>query len=392
MYDMNEKEKLFCACTKLGDFMYCVSLLEGALMRMDLNNGQLSLLGDICRFGGMRWSGGVSCIFSNGKIFLLDNKCRKIIEYNIGDDSSKQIKWDARCFTDKMPNYLVGINYGERIFIFPRYDNILYIFNSNKGAFEESIRLSSQEMTVNTSSDETIPQETFSRIVRRGDEVWLFTRKSVVICFSLSKKNIIRELRLPDCIDGCEDVILSNNICYILDINSNIYAWDRYSGFVKSIIKFNRTEHYYHRIVVTKKNMWILPGWGKEIEILDLTTNKLKTYDRYPVDFKYVMLYTIQSKYNEYTEDEKYFYFAMSTSNYMLVICKETGREQWIHPVAPTIDNRMQFILKTRHFIFESKRFNLNKFLDLFFLHKKNKSIKTNYVDIGSAILDEILH
>ena len=179
--------------------------------------------------------------------------------------------------------------------------------------------------------------------------MWIFTEKErVVIDYDITLERFERYL-LPESIKTCVWAEYKDNLFYILTKEGKLYKWLKNEEMGEEIYDFGLEKKYpyFNLFVIAGGSLWLLPGTGGEISVIDLENRTEKIYDNYPNGFKYFAPETWSKYFTKY-EDEKYYYFSMHSGNYILSIDKTDGQEKWIQPQKIEQEKRADFYLRNK--------------------------------------------
>lgn len=345
---------LFPACTVYKNKMYYVTHGERALKSVDLETGVVKYIDSPKGYDLTEWRGIGRLILREDVLYLFEENGMRMLEYSL-------LKNTARCFKIDCDQYLFDVIaaaefYEDKIYIFPSFANRLVRIDLKSGQVESRERLCPDEKYIVDLEDRIIldekndmPMKLFVCGCRIGDLLWIFSKKYVVR-YDLSTE-LFQKYILSDMINMCIYAVWKNEMFYILSIDGSIYTWEPKSNeteiiYVNTVVS---TCLYFSEIVVTEKNIWMIPCFGDDIYIIDLETKKRTIYDLYPEEFKY---YEIEgrSKYSGHFEDDKKCYFAMHSSNYILIINKTDGKAEWLKPQQPTWEEKVGYCRKNQVF------------------------------------------
>ena len=160
---------------------------------------------------------------------------------------------------------------------------------------------------------------------------------------------------------------------YILDIHGDVYQWDSNQNILIEIFDNEEKGNLFkfEKVVAAGKKVWILPSLGEDIFVFDKDKEEVEKYIDYPKDFKYEMP-DDRGKYVSYCEDDSYYYFSLSSGNFILSIGKENGKETWILPKWPSEDKRQEILFKRNYPIVPEELYGLSGYLALM----KSKNIE----------------
>ena len=251
--------------------------------------------------------------------------------------------FSIECHGKDWENYAAFVCYKNYLYIIPRYIDKLVKVEIETGKVSNQKKLFGTNFWCSCQSENII---------------WLFTRRSnftiALNTEDTSWKKYDFSLEIKDCVHA----IKYNEHLYILSSEGTIYRWNTESKVIEVFAECNskkRNKDSYSRIVVTESRLYLLPALESSIVCINMITKKTEKYKGYPVDFRYCGI-EHWSKYYGYCENEKYIYFAMRSSNYILSINKIDGKEQWIKPHLPTYkEYRKKYIMHNKRLISEKE-------------------------------------
>lgn len=384
---------LFPACTvSRNGIMYYVTHIEHAIKELDLNNLKTRYIDNPEKYVSAESNGIDKIVIHNNNLYLFEQSGKWILEYSISNKTSRF--FDLRYSMHNMhncDNWAICTVYKDILYVFPCYANNLIKIDLKKGILEIEKELypdmdyeymQEKGSIVSKGIEIDIPYKLYSCGCQFEDEVWIFTeRKNIVL-----KYNLLTETRrlylLPERIDGCTYAAWKEGLFYILSIDGNVYCWNPEGGETEILFdgKKRYPFPYFGKIAVTDISIWLMPCFGENILVIDRKNGKEKTYTRYPENFIYCEE-PYMSKYFGNFEDDKNYYFAMHCANYILIIEKESGKEKWIQPIEPDLNEKINYYLGCNLQKYEESDFGLKGFLLLLNQsrwiseHKKNKKV-----------------
>lgn len=343
---------LFPACTVYKNKMYYVTHGEMALKSVNLKTGVVEYIDNPKGYDLTEWKGIGKLILRADVLYLFEENGVRMLEYSL-------LKKTARCFKIDCDQYLFDVIaaaefYEDKIYIFPSFANKLIRIDLGSGQVESREGLCPDEKYIVDIEDTIIldekndmPMKLFVCGCRIEDWLWIFSKK-YVIRYDLSTE-LFQKYILSDMINMCIYAVWKNEMFYILSIDGSIYTWDPRSDVVETIYTniIKSTCLYFSKIVVTEKKIWMIPCFGDDIYIIDLKTKKCTIYDLYPEDFIYYEIES-RSKYFGHFEDDEKCYFAMNSSNHILIINKMDGEAEWLKPQQPAWEEIVEYCRKNQ--------------------------------------------
>lgn len=312
------REYLFSNCAIENNNLYFFLSHSGIPAKFELAQGQISIL----NFNSSLTLGKGDCIDQitayNGRIYALRNQGDALLIYDMNINECIDIGID--CNKKPWGNFIDMFVYHSKLYIFERYKKSVLTLDCDDNKIKTRVYgfANKQEFICG------------SRIL---DRMWLFPKQGNIIgCYNLIS-HMYEEFSAG--FEFCNVIDCTNfeNEIYILDRNGCIYCWDADDRML-SLCFSELSLELMGRIVVTNQNIILLPSVGSEIKIYDKQIKVLRTYDQYPVGFKYEAN-PEWSKYHGRCEDENNIYFAMRSANHLLIIEKESGELSWVIPQLP---------------------------------------------------------
>lgn len=350
---------LFSNCTKVNNKLFFIEIQSGLPAMMDPDSGNVVYCdvmdgfmietGDVVDF--------IDCY--KNKIYILETSGVNLI---IMDYEEKQCQYlELNCAQHGWGNFAAFERYESFYYIFPKYGNKIFALNTN-----------SNEITELSNCLDSLDE--IQCTCRVKNQVWILPKSANrMYVFDLMTQNT-KCFQLKGTLENCVDAICVGTDIYILSQFGLIYKWDINNENWNKITALE-TEHdeneSMHRIVYAANQLILFPALGKDIKILDLSTNETKVYHDYPPDHLYQEMGW--SKYHRICEDNEYYYFAMRQGNYLLKICKNNGSLLWIKPQLPTneekiniqklmIEQKVKFHHAAKGFIYEGKGIGMDIF------------------------------
>lgn len=259
------------------------------------------------------------------KAYALDSKRGSLVIFDLENYKCRYIP--LNCSPKSWMNFAALERYGSSYYIFPRHENKLLIFNTEKNQIIE-------ERNYINYCDE------IQCICRVKDEVWILPKDMAgIYCYHLS--NGEKEVyRLEGKIEDCVHAFFDGEFIFFLNKYGVIYRWDIEKKNIQKITVFE-TEHNdkeaMSRIICAGGKLILLPAGGRDIKILNLLTKKTEIYADYPKDFCFQ---PDKYKFYGYCENELYYFFAQCFGNYFLKIEKSSGQLVWIKPTINLLGKR----------------------------------------------------
>lgn len=365
-----------CVISEQG-IIYYVTQKEHALKELNMDSQKVKYIDNPKGYEPAEWTGVDRLLLDNNKLFLFEQNGSRLLEYSLTERTCRY--FDLNCNIWSCDNWSKCVIARNKVFAFSSFANkVVKVDLSNGDIKIEKIHHSisylfyqEKERYIYDNSEIEIPCKLFSCGCQVNKEVWIFTeRKGIVLKYDLFREESI-VYSLPKSINGCMHVIWIKGLFYILSIDGKVFSWDLQKNKAKLLFngKIKFPYAYFGKIAVTNKNIWILPCFGKDIYVMNLKSNVEELYSTYPKDFCYD-IDPSKSKFYGYTEDSKNYYFAMHSANYILIINKESGKEIWVKPKEPTLDEKIDHYIKASVDNFQELDFGID---GLFLIAKMNK-------------------
>lgn len=371
---MNHVKTLFPACVTNGKGkMYYVTHIEHAIKELDLEKLKVRYIENPEDYVPIEWTGVDKLIIKNDNLYLFEQNGKRLLEYSLLKKTCRY--FDLRYDMYNCGNWSICTIYNNVIFAFPSFMNKVIKINLVSGEIEDKEELCSninyifgQEKSrfISKNIEIDMLHKLYSCGCQVRNDIWLFAeRKGFVLKYELLTENCIQYL-LPTNINGCIHAIWKRETFYILSAEGNLYSWNFRDE--KTEMLFNSKNKYQYpyfgKIAVTDSNVWMIPAFGDEICIVDLKEGKNIVYSAYPEDFNYYED-PYMSKFYDYSEDEKNYYFAMHCANYILIIEKTSGKEKWVRPIEPDLSEKIKYYKTLNLQEYEEGEFGINGFFML---------------------------
>lgn len=382
---------LFPACTVKDNKLFCVTDVEHIFERIDIKSGQVEYIDDPEGYNPSKWSGTDAILLHEDIVYLVEQNGEHILKYSLVSHSCQYI--DVMC-NDYICTNFAGITiYAGQMYMFPRYRDGVIKVNLESGTVEMKDDLC-PEIEYAFNEKEPIPHTLFSCSCQVENHIWIFTeRDGIAIDYDIAEEQFEKYI-LPESVEGCVQVEYVDGLFYFLIMEGKIYTWSPEKNIGEEICDFGKAcEYPYFGIISYAGNrLWVLPLLGNDIYIIDLLAHQYTIYSNYPADFAYFAPNN-WGKYFRYYSDEKYYYYAMHAGNYILIIEKKTGQEQWIKPQVPDEEKKVTFYLKNRReqFNYENIYYNI---MDLIGMLKRSSKMEgqDNGCAGGFSIWNKLKH
>ena len=341
---MDKWVKLFQSNTSciIGNKIYFVTESEKLVIEMELPSFEVNV------FNGLMLENRVEFIGScNNCLFAVDIAGKWICEINL--ENNKVFYYSLNCNRETVNNFCSISIFHNKIYIFMRHENNLYIFDCL------SKKLVCEKLNI-------CDDPYFIKSCRAGNKIYLFSIKyrNYYVYHLDNKKLEKNSLSIEDELSGTyvkDDSIylLSNNVVYDLNNNYNVVAKIENENILTKIVK-------------VKNVMYFLPGLGSDIFKYNLENHTYEKLLEYPCDYQY----DIPEGWGKFigrVENETYIIWNMRSNNYFFIINKNSGAEKFVKPKFINMENdywKREFWesgFETRGCIKESI-FTLNDFIE----------------------------
>ena len=339
----------FNSCGIMNGKMYCNLFSDGSIVELDANTGKMRQLNTTVISEPDCWSnGGMDYLYANGKLYIVENRRKKIACYDIRHDECNFYELAGKWYTLAVPNYTLATIFKDNIYIFPRFDKEIMIFSLANNCMKDSFCLSIGDISVPSNdilAEDPASAAIFSNAKRLGENVFLTcdVLKKIVV-FNLGGRSISYK-DYPVGLEQCADFIIKDDILYFLSVYGDVYSYSMASEDW-NIISVHGDKLEYGRLLVTDSNICLLPRQGNDIVIYDIAGKEFYRYDEYPEDFVYALRYPGMAKFFGRCEDDDWYYMAMCAQNYMLKVSKHTGQLAWIKPQGISSKEKTRFYIK----------------------------------------------
>lgn len=293
-------------------------------------------------------------------VIALETNGKRLMRYNREEGTCYY--YEINCGKEEWGNYAASAIYENKIYIFPRYADEVIKVHLDTEKTEHRPGLS---LNITYEGDNQQEGSCFWNGLQVDHYVWLFQEKGKqAVSYNLCNE-VWTIYELPLCINECVHVLLYHDLFYILSAEGKIFVWNRSENNMELLADCNvqkKDEERFSRLAVTDKNIFVLPCIGKDIYIVDPNTKNIKIYSDYPKDFRYCAPET-WSKYFGYCENQTDYYFAMRSANYILCVNKRNGKERWIQPETPCIEEYYDVLKMYSQNILDEKCWSLDELI-----------------------------
>lgn len=386
------RRKLFSACAIDRNTLYCVTHNNKIIKKIDVINGKTEYIDNLEECGLININNVDYLLFANNKLYLFDQSGRGIAEYSLTDKRVRYFELDYQSYL--FWNYISGAIYENKLFIFPSFCDEVTKIELNSGLikrkrildFATNYAFNERYVYCDTDNKNCLPLKLFSCGCQVGKYMWIFSEtQSFAICYDLSSEQS-EIYYLPAYILGCIHAVYHGGIFYLLNLSGNIYSWNSNNNEIKLLFD-NSGDCLYPQslyIAVSNKRIWLIPFYGEQIYVINIDNGERQLYNNYPDDFSYNGE-NGWSRFYGYCEDKNNYYFAMHSSNYILIIDKSMGKERWVEPVDINLDQEAKYHMKKFKNSFSELGWGLEDFLriptDIYDKNKvKSENLTGDYI------------
>lgn len=327
-----EKKTLFSTCIMIGEKIYSSTCNGNFLITVNVNESKLDYIHGLKKY---RDFVADEMICDGDNIYILEVNGSRLMKYNIRGKNCEYLK--IGCEGRGCDNYSVFAKYEKNIYIIPKYKDTIIKIDLDTGKRIENKRkyLSNNQNKYEENLNSNV---CFEFGLQSDNLIWLFLcNDRLIVCYDMKLKKWEKydmPLKMDDCIHGFK----YEEKIYLLGSKGIIYCWDTKDYSFVIIADCRRDGSYFNefgRIIIVNEIIYLLPALGKEILKIYLETGEKEIYHCYPKDFQYCAPQN-WGKYYGYCENEEYYFIAMRSANYILVINKKTGKTSWIKPDMPS--------------------------------------------------------
>lgn len=325
---MQEEKLIFIDCDIIEQELYFIETRRGLLGKMSLDNGAVSYFSVMENY--ILKENAISELRTLGKkVYALKTDGNSVIIFDMEKMQCQYIP--LPCAYRRWGNFTAFEQYGLEFYIFPRYENKIFIMNTFNNEIIEI-------------ADYFDGMTELQCACRDGDKIWLLPCHAMVIgCYDFTNGKM-QIFELGKKLENCLSAVRVNGNIYILNSSGIIYAWniDKLTLEEAKVLETEDSgqESMYGRMICAGGRLVVLPSLSDDIKLINLLDGSVEIYQDYPEDFLY---YKNEQwgKYIGWCEDDSYYYFAMRLNNYLLKIDKQNGGMSWMKPILPSKEERM---------------------------------------------------
>lgn len=259
-------------------------------------------------------------------IYRLDFDCAHIIEYNLKDN-----KCETYFMGDMYQGKFYAITYNEHIYIYPFQKNVIICFNM----INKKIEIKNRE--------DSITGIEFYTACQVDKNIFFFSENEIIKVDYTGKK--LENYKIPLKMSKCINALYQQEKIYALSDCGMILEWDLINNEMQ-IIRAKENEFMeFGQLICTKKYIWLLPCFGEGIIKIDLENRKNEEIIEYPDN----LIYNAPANWNKYgekIETEEEYIVPCHSSQYILIINKNSGKEEWLKIIAPSHKEMMSTIFE----------------------------------------------
>lgn len=333
-FERREQDSLFSVCALAQEEVFAVTNSPWNLpITINKADGEIILLKDVENYA---LDFDPDMMLNDGEyIYTLELSGRRLMRYSVADRKCQY--YQINCHQKDWGNFAAFVKYGDWLYIFQTYlGRMLKISFGSLG-----VQMSCSTYPAYKKKMEHFEQkdsiEYFVCGCQLENRIWLLQRQgSLAVAYNM-ELDTWEEYEMLVKINDCIHAAAYGGRIYILSSEGKIYVFDpqgMYGEEIADCSNLNTYKEAFSRLVVTDKNIYLLPCLGRDIFIVDINTRKVKKYESYPDNFEYCVPKG-WSKFHGYCEDEDHYYCAMRSMNFFLTIDKRSGKERWIKPQLP---------------------------------------------------------
>lgn len=323
-----EKNILFSTCVLIDNRIYAFTQCGYFPVKINLSNKDMSYIDGL---EGYQPFIADEMLSDGENIYVLELNGERLLKWNLL--TKKCDYFIIKCGKMEWGNCAAFVYYKENIFIFPKYRDSIIKIDVRTGELEKRKKLYT-EIKSNVSDDGKKEFIYFNCGCSKKNLIWLFREQNnQLVVYDLDKDNW-KKYTLSLNVEHCVHIAEHSGNIYFLNSRGKIYCWDMKNDVMKLLadcVDNRKIYDEFGRMAVTDKKIYLLPAQGENIICISTITGEKMIYQHYPKQFRY-SIPNDWSKYYGYSEDEKYFYFAMRSANFILGIDKERGEIFWIKP------------------------------------------------------------
>lgn len=330
-FKRRERNSLFSVCALAEGNIYAFTNFLRLPIKWNLQTEEIRLLEDIKDYDAQFIADFM--INAENVLFVLELNGNRIMKYDIKQQTC--CYFDIGCHRQEWGNYAALAKWENYLYIVPAYMAEIVKVEMNSGKVQR-IRAPLSETNL-MRAKQTKGDAFWQYGFQEESRIWLFQKQSSLVMEYDMLQNTWKRYELSTEINDCVHAVQYKGVFYLLSSEGRLYVWNKENNTIEVLADYSektvRNESF-SRMVLTDKNIFLLPSLGNDIFCVDLGTKQIKQYNSYPAGFHYCAPEE-WSKYYGYCEDEAYYYFAMRSTNFILTVNKQDGRVKWRKPQLP---------------------------------------------------------
>lgn len=308
----------FSVCTVLNDEIYTLTLHEHILEQINKKTLKVNYIKDIDGYPD-KGRKTINIIAKNDSFIYL-------VEY----DGCRLIQLSLKNKKAKIYDIELQENGGFSSIEF--FENYVYLFPCRQNYI---VKIDIEKNTINKTASvfknlepkkDSGMMRTCSGTFCRKNKVYIFMKESNQIAVYDLKNDRFENYFIDTNQCGINAVHTYGNTAYLLDMEGKLWIFNQDTMKLELVIDTLEDNYYFIDFLICDSGLIFLPRFGENIEIYK--DGELEIYRNYPEDIKFLKNKG-HSKYYGYGEDENYYYVAMHSANYLLMINKHTGEFNW---------------------------------------------------------------
>lgn len=227
-------------------------------------------------------------------------------------------------------NYLQSFGEIEVYHMVIKDNNLILSVYDHKGIFIFNIDeiIAGEEVKVKVKIDNNIAA--MSSIILVEEYLICLSREQAMIEVVNLENNTYQNFIITDSYLGIADMVFSDNKVFILYVSGDVAIYEISTAHLLDYYKIDEQDKSYMKLFWVKDKLWVFPSTKGDIFTIDLSNKLVKKYDGYPSDFQFLFDIPPHPQYAAFSEDEEYVYIGQRSTNYMMLIDKNSGNEKWV--------------------------------------------------------------
>lgn len=330
---------LFSAGIVINNKIYLFTEKENIFMTIDMKNWEMKYLD---RFTGYNLYCGRTdkLLIVNNKLYKLALDGKYIEEFFLKSEEYQRI--ELGYYDKPWDNFVAFESEGQFLFVFLKWKNQVIKINVNNHKIEKiELRITEKDEYINTKFTK------YSFAYRHESEVWLFEIENNRIDIYDMKKNEIKFFIFQNKIGESLSISNEGEKFYLLTSKNQVYIWNYKKNSLALLWggeEYYGKKYYFGEILCIQQKIILLPTHGEDIVVFDCKNRKAEVVNEYPEGFHYFDIRW--GKYINCFQDEKYYYYPMRTSEYLLAINKSNGQIFWRELKTPSKKEKAIYLQK----------------------------------------------